>query len=133
MGKARTCRARENGGGAGKKGKGREKDDYRLRRLPRLSPVSSRFFFSCSRFLNSAGPTISEPGTGYSVRGKRNQVFWSGSYFYVIINCLKLLNCLIGCCKVAVKTMNNNLYFFSIEPLCKQSLSFQWPLSNGLH
>ena len=97
---------------------------------PQFPPV---FFFSCSRFLNSAGPTISEPGTGYSVRGKRNQVFWSGSYFYVIINCLKLLNCLIGCCKVAVKTMNNNLYFFSIEPLCKQSLSFQWPLSNGLH
>ena len=37
MGKTRKCRARENGGGAGKKGKGMES-------LP-LSPVSSRFFF----------------------------------------------------------------------------------------
>ena len=26
--------------------------------------VFTRFFFSCSRFLNSADPTISEPGTG---------------------------------------------------------------------
>ena len=80
------------GAGREKKGKGREKDDYRLRAFPspQFPPV---FFFSCSRFLNSAGPTISEPGTGYSVRGKRNQVFWSGSYFYVIINCLKRLNC----------------------------------------
>ena len=32
------------GAGREKKGKGRERDDYRLRRLPRLSPVSSRFF-----------------------------------------------------------------------------------------
>ena len=43
MGKARKCRARENGGGAGQKGKGRERDDYTPRRLP-LSPVSSLFF-----------------------------------------------------------------------------------------
>ena len=49
MGKTRKCRARENEGGAGKKGKGREKDDYRLRRLP-LSPVSSRFFFRVRAF-----------------------------------------------------------------------------------
>ena len=31
------------GAGREKKGKGREKDDYRLRRLP-LSPISCRFF-----------------------------------------------------------------------------------------
>ena len=31
---------------------------------PFLSPVSSRFFFPCSHFLNSADPTISEPGAG---------------------------------------------------------------------
>ena len=33
------------------------------REPPLLSPVSS--LLSCSRFLNSAGATISEPGTGY--------------------------------------------------------------------
>ena len=41
-------------GGAGKK----EKEP------PLLSPVSSCFILF-TRFLNSAGPTISEPGTGY--------------------------------------------------------------------
>ena len=67
VGKMRKCRARENGGGAGKKGKrgGRERVIISFttlfRRLP-LSPVSSSFFFS--RFLNSAGPTIPGPGTG---------------------------------------------------------------------
>ena len=50
MGKTRKCRARENGGGAGKKGKrgGRERVIISFttlfRRLP-LSPVSSSFFF----------------------------------------------------------------------------------------
>ena len=53
VGKTRKCRVRENGGGAGRS----EKE------AAPLSPVSSRFS-SCSRFLNSAGPTISEPGTG---------------------------------------------------------------------
>ena len=68
VGKTRKCRARENGGGAGKKGKGGKREPVIIsfttlfRRLP-LSPVSSRFF-SFSRFLNSAGPTIQEPGSG---------------------------------------------------------------------
>ena len=50
VGKMRKCRARENGGGAGKKGKrgGRERVIISFttlfRRLP-LSPVSSSFFF----------------------------------------------------------------------------------------
>ena len=56
MGKMRKCRARENGGGAEEKEKeGREP----LPPLPSFLP-----FFSFSPFLNSAGPTISEPGTG---------------------------------------------------------------------
>ena len=53
VGKTRKCRVRENGGGAGKS----EKEAAPLSQFP---PV----FFSSSRFLNSAGPTISEPGTG---------------------------------------------------------------------
>ena len=53
MGKARKKKAR-------KKLAGREKGKRKG------SPV----LFSCLRFLNSAGPTISEPGTGYEVYGR---------------------------------------------------------------
>ena len=43
-----------------------------LQALPsNLSPVSSRFILS-SRSLNSAGPTISEPGTGYNWGSRYN-------------------------------------------------------------
>ena len=53
MGKARKKKAR-------KKLAGREKGKRKG------SPV----LFSCLRFLNSADPTISEPGTGYEVYGR---------------------------------------------------------------
>ena len=46
MGETRKCRARENGGGARKKGEGRERE---LRRLP-LSPVFSFSFFLVRAF-----------------------------------------------------------------------------------
>ena len=46
MGETRKCGARENGGGARKIGKRRERE---IRRLP-LSPVSSRFFFVVRAF-----------------------------------------------------------------------------------
>ena len=32
--------------------------------------------FSCSRFLNSADPTISEPGKGYDFVGKMAKQLW---------------------------------------------------------
>ena len=46
-------------------GTGRLKNDYRLHR-PR-SPQFPPVLFWCSHFLNSADPTISEPGTGYDI------------------------------------------------------------------
>ena len=44
MGKTRKCRTRENGAGREKKGKGREKDDYRASPPPPL-PIFLPFFF----------------------------------------------------------------------------------------
>ena len=105
MGKTRKCRARENEGGAG--------DDYRLRRLP-LSTVSSGFFFRVRPFsiprarLSRSLEQATQSGT------KATKFFGAAVIFFVIINCLKLLNCpnRLLQAKVAVKTMNNNLYFF---------------------
>ena len=57
MGKTRKKKAREKL--AGRK-KGKRKGEG-CPRSPQLPPV----LFSCLRFLNSADPTISEPGTGY--------------------------------------------------------------------
>ena len=60
MGKARKGRTRKNGGGAEKgKKEGREPSPS-----PQFPPA---FFCVCSRFFNSAGPTISEPGTDYAL------------------------------------------------------------------
>ena len=64
-------------------------------------PVSSRFFFllffSCSRFLNSADPTISEPGTGRLglIRQKlchHNyiRILFEFAYFYFVLIHLEL-------------------------------------------
>ena len=49
-------------------GRGKKKE------LPLLSPVSSRFIFVFG-FLNSAGPTISERGTGYNYLKGSDKVF----------------------------------------------------------
>ena len=50
-------------GGAGKRGGKKERS--RRSFCPQFPPV----LFSCLRFLNSANPTISEPGTGYNLPG----------------------------------------------------------------
>ena len=57
MGKTRKKKAREKLAG---REKGKRKGEG-CPRSPQLPPV----LFSCLRFLNSADPTISEPGTGY--------------------------------------------------------------------
>ena len=47
-------------------GKAREYgEDAKVKGANRASSPQFPPFFSCSRFLNSAGPTMSEPGTGY--------------------------------------------------------------------
>ena len=54
---------------------------------PFLSAVSSCFFFSCSRLLNFADPTISKPQTGEKniyPRSNKNGYEWTGLLFQLV-------------------------------------------------
>ena len=63
MGKTRKQKGTRKVGGAGKRGGKKERS--RRSFCPQFPPV----LFSFLRFLNSADPTISEPGTGYNLPG----------------------------------------------------------------
>ena len=54
-------------------GRGKGKRKRESPRSPQFAPI----LFSCLRFLNSADPTISEPGTGYPDPGSDASSVWN--------------------------------------------------------